>query len=221
VASSVTAPSLCFVSSDPLRLASTQQLLYLSGLRFHTRLVKVPLDAPLQLPAADVFMVDSPLHRSDTVELAMQVIQASRECPVLVACHEIEDGSAFAVLSTGVRGLLTYDELQAQLPSALQVVAKGGFWIPRTLLLRFLDSGIAAVRRSRFALARAELNDRDSVLLDALLSRYSDEQIASRLRLPLEDVQSGVTRVLQTFGVRRRDDLLLLAHQGAMAVYAD
>ncbi len=199
-------------------MAAVQQSFYLSGLHFQTRLLKKPLTLPLEIPAADVFLVDALPQTSETVQLATEVISASQERPVLVVSNEIEDAQAFALLSAGVRGLMIYAEMHQQLPSAMQVLSNGGFWIPRALLLRFFESSIAAVRRSRFALTRLELDERDSALLDAVLGRFPDDQIAARLHMPIEEVQSGVARLLKMFGVRRRNDLLLLPYQRSVAL---
>jgi len=198
-----------------------QESLYLLGLRFHARLLKTPLEAPLRLPVADVFVVDAMPQNGETIHLASHVMHASEDRPVLVASEEITDALAFAALSADLRGVIRYGELRQQLPSAVQVLANGGFWIPRHLLVRFLESSLAVARRSRFALARAELSDNDVVLLDTVLSRYSDEQIAEKMRLSSEEVQSGISRLLETFGVRRRDDLALLADQRTIAAHVD
>jgi DNA-binding NarL/FixJ family response regulator len=208
---------LCFLSCDSARLSDVQQSLYLLGLRFQTRLLPWPPRAPLQLPIADVFAVDALPRDTETVELAGLVMQASEDRPVLAVAEEITDSLAFAALSVEVRGLLAYSDLRQQLPSAMQALFNGGFWVSRNLLLRFLESSLAVARRSRFALARAELSQNESVLLDAVLSRYSDPQIAEKLRLPLEEVHSSIARLLETFNVRRRDDLLLLADQRTLA----
>ncbi len=213
-------PMLCFLSADRERIAAVEETLYLLGLRFQTRLVGNSIAAS-RLPAADVFLLDALPEAMATVQRAGEVMSASDERPVLIASDEMSDSLAFAALSADARGLIAYDDLQRQLPAAVQVVANGGFWIPRGVLVRFLESSLAVARRARFALARAELTENETVLLDAVLSRYSDEQIAERLRLPAEDVQSRVSRLLETFGVRRRDDLVLLADQRSIAITVD
>ena len=211
-------PMLCFLSADSERIAAVQETFYLLGLRFQTRLLRGGQGVLPQLPFADVFLLDALPEAMATIQRAGEVMSASEERPVLIATDEISDGLAFAALSADARGLIAYGDLQQQLPAAVQVVANGGFWIPRGVLVRFLESSLAVARRTRFALSRAELSENDSVLLDAVLSRYSDEQIAEKLRLPTEDVQNGISRLLKTFGVRRRDDLVLLADQRSMAI---
>ncbi|MGE0405173.1 MAG: hypothetical protein AB7O65_02660 [Candidatus Korobacteraceae bacterium] len=209
-------PMLCFLSRDSERIAAVQGILYLLGVRFQTRLWRG--DRPLQLPIADIFVLDALPDVSETISLAGEVMAGSDQRPVLIATDEITEGLAFAALSSDVRGLVAYSDLQQQLAAAVQVVVAGGFWIPRSFLVRFLESSLAVARRTRFALARAELSENELVLLDAVLSRYSDEQISARLHLPAEDIASTVNRLLQTFGVRRRDDLVLLADQRSITV---
>ncbi|HVZ61212.1 MAG TPA: hypothetical protein VG892_10555 [Terriglobales bacterium] len=206
-------PVLGYLSCDPARLAEVQEMLYLGGLRFNARLLKRPWETPLQLPEVDVFVVDALQDMETTLSLTSEVIRASGERPVLLMSEDLKETLAFAALSANVQGLMRYSELQQQLSQAIQVLANGGFWIPRTVLFRFLGSSLAVARRSRFALSRAELDENDTVLLDMVLNRYSDEQIASKMHMPPEEVQAKVKSILETFGVRRRDDLLLLADQ--------
>jgi len=49
-------------------------------------------------------------------------------------------------------------------------------------------------------------------LLDAILENVSDADIAAQLGIPAPEVQKRVSQLASKFGVRRRDDLILLAY---------
>jgi DNA-binding NarL/FixJ family response regulator len=204
------------VSSRPLVVAEFQGLLYLAGFALRTKLLDgetTRSEELLELPPAEVYAID--VHESISVaeELVANVLAGSGGSPVIVITDEFEDASAFRLLSFGVRGLLRRADMPRQLPYALKAVAGGGFWVPRPMLARFVDSVIGTVRRSRFALASADLSGPDLNLLDALLQNLSDAQVAKRFNMSEEDVKSRVARLLEKFHVRRRADLILLAHQ--------
>jgi DNA-binding NarL/FixJ family response regulator len=111
----------------------------------------------------------------------------------------------------GVRGLLRRSEMKMQLASAIEAVAAGGFWVPRVLLARFVDSVIVSVRRTKFALSKADLDDFEARLLDAIMEEASYLEISSKFEIPEEEVPDRVSLLLKKFGVRRRADLFLLA----------
>jgi DNA-binding NarL/FixJ family response regulator len=108
----------------------------------------------------------------------------------------------------------------SQLGSAVEAIAGGGFWVPRTLLSGFIDSVIGAVRRTKLALGRAELDESEAKLMDALLENTDDVVIARELEVSLEDLKEQIARLLQKFGVRRRADLMLLRLSAPMSSVA-
>jgi hypothetical protein len=64
---------------------------------------------------------------------------------VVVVAENFEQSGAFPLLRLGAKGLMTFSEAAEQLLRAVQEVASGGFWVPRTLLSRFVDETISSV----------------------------------------------------------------------------
>lgn len=190
---------------------------------FQLRLAKSPsLEAAdvLDLPTADIYAVDSGIRASDPAGAVADVISARPTTRVLVLVEEFNSDSAYPLLSMGVRGLLLRSGASSQLGSAVEAIAGGGFWVPRTLLSGFIDSVIGAVRRTKLALGRAELDESEAKLMDALLENTDDVVIARELEVSLEDLKEQIARLLQKFGVRRRADLMLLRLSAPMSSVA-
>jgi two-component system response regulator NreC len=219
--SQVPIPTVCLLTDDHRLVSEFQQIAYMRG--FQLRLAKSPsLEAAdvLDLPTADIYAVDSGIRASDPAGAVADVISARPTTRVLVLVEEFNSDSAYPLLSMGVRGLLLRSGASSQLGSAVEAIAGGGFWVPRTLLSGFIDSVIGAVRRTKLALGRAELDESEAKLMDALLENTDDVVIARELEVSLEDLKEQIARLLQKFGVRRRADLMLLRLSAPMSSVA-
>lgn len=219
--SQVTIPTVCLLTDDHRLVSEFQQIAYMRG--FQLRLAKSPtLEAVdvLDLPAADIYAVDSGVRASDPAGAVADVISSRPASRVLVLVEEFKSDSAYPLLSMGVRGLLLRSNAGSQLSSAVESIAGGGFWVPRTLLSGFIDSVIGSVRRTKLALGRAELDESEGKLMDALLENTDDVVIARELELSLEELKEQIARLLRKFGVRRRADLMLLRLSSPMSSVA-
>jgi DNA-binding NarL/FixJ family response regulator len=128
--------------------------------------------------------------------------------------QKFKEATSYALLRMGVKGLLTYSEAREQLVHALPLVASGGFWVPRELLSRFVDTILNGMRGRRpQAEANTELSRREREVLDGLLENLANKEIASRLNISERTVKFHVSNLLAKFNVRRRADLILLCYQ--------
>jgi DNA-binding NarL/FixJ family response regulator len=114
---------------------------------------------------------------------------------------------------------VAYERVEEQLVPALQAVAKGGFWVPRELLSRFVDS-LLQTGAARQTLHPVGLSSRENDVLDCLLENLSNKEIASRLNISERTVKFHVSNLLGKFGVQRRADLILQAYQARSPVEA-
>jgi DNA-binding NarL/FixJ family response regulator len=216
--SPVSISTVCLLTDDPRLVSEFQQVAYMRG--FQLKLAKSPslegVDV-LDLPSANIYAVDSGVRASDPAGAVADVISAKPTSRVLVLVEEFNSETAFPLLSMGVRGLLVRSDAVSQLSNALEAIAAGGFWVPRTLLSGFIDSVIGSVRRTKLALGRAELDESESRLMDALLDQADDVVLARELDLSLEELREQIALLLRKFGVRRRADLMLLRLAGPTA----
>jgi DNA-binding NarL/FixJ family response regulator len=194
-------------------MSEFQGLLYLGGFQFRTTILNTKTSVEkTAIPAASVYAIEAQPTLEETESVLAEVLVQFPGARVIVIAADFSQQTAFPLLGRGVRGLVRRSEIKDQLSSALTAIAVGGFWVPRTLLARFVDSVIGTVRRTHFALGQAELTDQEQRLLDAILENVPDADIAAQLGITAPEVQKRVGQLANKFGVRRRDDLILLAY---------
>jgi DNA-binding NarL/FixJ family response regulator len=214
MASAPPARALVF-SPHPLALESLGRIL--SGLGVAFTAVRLPHSAHPDLSQLDaapgtLCVIDAcypPVGAERVVALVVGAVAGSRS---LVLTDSLDETMAFRLLRLGVKGLVAYERTAEQLASALQAVQKGGFWVPRELLSRFVDTLLQA-GAARHTLHPAGLSARENDVLDCLLENLSNKEIASRLSIAERSVKFHVSNLLGKFGVQRRADLILEAYQ--------
>jgi len=187
-----------------------------SGFRIQTlRLEQGLAGSPkeLELPRAQVHVVDGQAPRPVTERLVVAFLNRYPEAPLLVLAEKFTDSNAFPLLRMGTKGLLRYADVRKQLSRAVRAVAAGGFWVPRSLLARFVDSLLSRAGRPRASAHPADLSRREREVLEGLLENLSNKEIASKLHISERTVKFHVSSILAKFNVRRRADLILRFYQ--------
>ena len=208
--------SVCLLSQHPLVLAEWERLLSPSGFELQVRRLESTLLLALErlpLPGAEVFVVDSPAPRQATEVLVAGIKERYSRARQIVVAEKFSEAAAFSLLRLGAKGLLSYAEAHPKLPQALEVVAAGGFWVPRELLARFIDANLGLMRGRFMPPNPANLTQREREVLDALLENLANKEIAGKLHISERTVKFHVSSLLVKFSVRRRSDLILLCLQ--------
>ena len=97
----------------------------------------------MEIPIASVYVIDSAGIPSGPLEIVRQIVSHNEKAHIIVLAESFDESTAFPLLNMGVKGLIAHEFVTQQLPRALQSVAAGGFWVPRILLSRFVDSVIS------------------------------------------------------------------------------
>lgn len=171
---------------------------------------------PLQLPRAAVYLVDAPAAWPAATAAVTSIQERVPAAPILVVAKKFTEAAAFPLLRLGVKGILRYSEVPAKLPLALRTIATGGYWVPRTLLSRFVDWVLSRARGRGRTAGPGALSRREREVLEALLENLSNKEIATRLNISERTVKFHVSNVLAKFGVQRRADLIVLSFQGGV-----
>lgn len=202
-------------SPHPLALESLTQSLGALAIPFTA--VRLPLSAHPDLSHLDaehgaICVIDAcypPVGAERVVALVMSAVPGAR---ALVLTDDLDETLVFRLLRLGVKGLVPYDRASEQIAQALSAVERGGFWVPRELLSRFVDSLLHS-GASRQTLHPVGLSVRENDVLDCLLENLSNKEIGSRLNISERTVKFHVSNLLGKFGVQRRADLILQAYQ--------
>lgn len=209
---------VCVLSPHPIALEEFRR--QLSHGRFHLLLRR--LDSTLALeprrllvPRARVYVLDAMDRRPVTEALVAGILERFPRARLLVVAEKLGETNVFALLRLGVRGLVTHVGTLQQLGKAVQLVAAGGYWVPRSILSRFVDT---ILHRSSYFIAkkstRFHLTPRKQEILQALLENLSNKEIASKLNISLSTVKFHISELLTEHDVRRRADLILFYWQG-------
>ena len=207
--------TICLVSPHPLMAVTFPYLLGSSRYRLSTFQLQPGSTSSLdrlRLPAASVCLVDAYLLRPTVEAIIEALLERASDARLLVLAEDFTDASSFRLLRLGVKGMLRYSEAGPHLSRALEVVADGGFWAPRALLSRFMDS--LRMGRTGSANCRAEgassgLTRREREVLDGLLESLSNKEIAGRLNISERTVKFHVSNLLAKFRVQTRCHLIV------------
>ncbi len=174
------------------------------------RIGPVP-DLKAPIPRCSLYAVESESPRSSTEGLVRRLLSRRADARVLVTAETFTEASAFPLLRIGVKGLLSYSEIRDRLPWALAELSQGGYWVPRELLTKFVETALS-VSVPKAPAAADELTERERQVMAILLRNSSNKEIASSLRISERTAKFHVSNVLAKYGVRRRADLILLAY---------
>jgi DNA-binding NarL/FixJ family response regulator len=216
-AAAKSALKVCLLSPHPMVIDEFRRLLGDSGLQIVSKQLDSML-APdlrnLEVPRAPVYVVDAHAARQATGALLGNILDRFPAARLLVVGEKLGDEESYGLLRQGVKGILNYEEAREQLPRALPLVANGGFWVPRAVLSRFVDSILSSTQGRRLrGDSPAELSRREQEVLNGLLENLANKEVADRLHISERTVKFHVSNLLAKFGVRRRADLILLCFQ--------
>jgi len=208
---------VCLLSPHPMVLDEFDRLLSDSGYQIVSRQLESML-APdlrnLEVPRATVYVVDAHAARQATGALLGNILDHYAGARLIVVGDKFKETDSYALLRQGVKGILNYNEAREQLPRALPLVAAGGFWVPRPVLSRFVDSILSTAQVSRMrGDSPAEMSRGEQEVLNGLLENLANKEVADRLHISERTVKFHVSNLLAKFGVRRRADLILLCYQ--------
>ncbi len=224
-------PAICLLSSDPITISECQGALYLAN--FSLRVKRTGAAESGELPFSDIYAIDLPssptllasrsskreggvvLLTEFAQETIVRILSRNHHARILTIGDNFDETTAFPLLTMGIKGLVLRSEIHADLARALTAIHQNGFWVPRQLLSRFVGNVLTSTRRMLFALGSAELTDAQTKVLTCLLTTESDAEIAQTLGISEAELKSQLVLLMKKFNVRRRWDLVLLAHQAA------
>jgi DNA-binding NarL/FixJ family response regulator len=206
-------PTVCLLTSNPLTIAECQGVLYLADCTLRVKRIELGEHSPADIPPADIYAIEVRPTPEATQEVVVRILSREPHARVLIIGEAFDENNSFPLLTMGVKGMIRRNELKADLARALRAVHQNGFWVPRQLLSKFVGNVLHSTRRMLFALGSSELTEAQASLLNSLLETDSDSELAQKLSVSEDELRSQVAELMRKFNVRRRFDLVLLAHQ--------
>ena len=124
--------------------------------------------------------------------------------PVLVA-FPCDENECLRWLFRGVWGLVTYDSYETELPRAARQIAGGQFWFPSQVILRWMQ--IDGARRA--SALKPSLTPRERQVMEFLLRRFSNREIAEILNISERTAKFHVSNILAKLQVDSREQLVV------------
>jgi DNA-binding NarL/FixJ family response regulator len=151
----------------------------------------------------DVAVVDVGLDGGSGVDLARQVLARRPDTGILLYTGGMLDQTTLReALGCGARGVALKAGAPAELIEAIRTVAGGG---------QYVDPRLAALLDARECDALCLLTGREREILDFLAGGLSGEEVAVRLALSPQTVQTHVRNLMRKLGARTRVHALALA----------
>ncbi len=201
---------VCALSSHPLVLRELEEALPSDRFRLQAKRISAsPLQEPDWCTRATLYVVDAHPSQPTTGNLISTISRRFPKSRIVVVSDRFRESEAFGLLRLGVKGIVPYSEIREKLAFALDAVAADGFWVPRALLSRFLDSVIASSRGRPQSGMSSSISGREREVLEALLDNLSNKQIGDRLHISERTVKFHVSNLLAKFQLARRQDLIL------------
>jgi DNA-binding NarL/FixJ family response regulator len=208
---------VCLFSSHPMVLDKFSRILEKSGCQICSKqLVSMAASdlSTLEVPPASVYVIDGNAARYSTGALLGNILNKHENARLLIIGDKFTEDDSYSMLRQGVKGILNYEEAIKQLPRALPLIAAGGFWVPRAVLSRFVDTILSGTPGHRLRTnCLGELSPREQAVLNLLLENLANKELADRLHITERTVKFHVSNLLAKFGVRRRADLILSCYQ--------
>jgi DNA-binding NarL/FixJ family response regulator len=123
--------------------------------------------------------------------------------PLLVA-YPSDETESLRWLFRGVWGLVSYDHYADDLPKAVRHLADGQLWYPAPVVVRWMR--IDAERRA--SALRFSLTPREGQIMEFLLRRFSNREIAEILNISERTVKYHVSSILAKLRVNSRQELV-------------
>jgi len=157
--------TVCVLSSHPFVLRELEQVLTPDRFRLQVRRVAAsPLHESDWSARAPLYVLDAQLPQPTTETLISTIARRFPKSRILVVSDRFREAEAFGLLRLGVKGLVPYRDLREKLPLALDTVAAGGFWAPRSLLSVPRGAGPSPGCRRRSPAASAKCWRRSSTI---------------------------------------------------------
>lgn len=202
---------LQIIAADPLAAAFLMRILWsdrelqrVLSPRLITRVDSLPQHGPPSL-----FVVDTcslPLELSELTRL-LRVRCPNSKFLVLVAPERADDENMLRLLHAGIEGIAKLsDRLEEELPVAVRAILAGNPWAPRPVLAEYIrQSNLLLNQQLRPHLS---LTGRENQILQLMLRRLSNKEIAGALGIAERTVRFHVANIFNKLRVSDRRRLL-------------
>lgn len=148
----------------------------------------------------DIVLMDLKLEGTSGFEAIRHIHTEFPSARILVLSNFQGSEDVYRAMQAGARGYLTKDADGRQVADALQVVASGGRYIPKSLESRLAE-----------CIPKGGITPRERTVLELLARGLSTAEIAQQSQIAEKTVRIHISNVLEKLGARDRTQALVLA----------
>ena len=165
------------------------------------------VDRALQL-RPDVVVMDIGMPVLDGLDATRRIVRANPAIRVLVlTVHETED-YFFRVLEAGAHGFLVKDSASTELVAAVTAIHRGGVFLYPPLAKRLVEEYLLRVSSGEERATYASLTAREREILTLIGAGHANQEIADRLSLSVNTVQTHRSHIIDKLNLHSRAALM-------------
>lgn len=178
---------------------------------FGTIVLRASIDGVRLSPVSTFWLDLSSLESQEALGFIDRIIVADQTVPIVCMVPFPRDEEAFALMARGARGYCHVAAAASQLQLVANTVGSGGFWLPTTLMRRFMSSagGLVSQQTKRSRVSLDDLTPRETQVAQAVADGCSNREIAALLNISERTVKARLSSVFQKLDVRDRVQLAL------------
>jgi DNA-binding NarL/FixJ family response regulator len=165
----------------------------------------------------DVVLMDIRMPRLDGIAATRRIADAQPDVRVVVLTTFSLDEYVYDALRAGASGFLLKDTPADLLRHAVHAAARGDAMLSPQIASILIAPIAAQRRRAESPTGYDELTPRERDVLGLLARGWSNNEIATELRVSQATVKSHITPLLAKLGLRDRAQAIVLAHEHGLA----
>ncbi len=159
----------------------------------------------------DVVLMDIGMPELDGLAATRRIVRTNPAIRVLVlTVHETED-YFFRVLEAGAHGFLVKDAASTELVAAVRAVHHGGIYLHPPMAKRLVEEYLMRISSGEERAAHAMLTPRERQILALIGAGHTNQEIAERLSLSVNTVQTHRSHIIDKLNLHSRADLMRYA----------
>ena|ERR1044071_7834417 len=158
----------------------------------------------------DVVLMDLTMPGMPSGEVIRQVLRASPKTRVLVLTMHDDPAYLASALAAGAAGYVVKKVADSELLSAIRAVHAGRTFVDLTQSLDTSSRAVPATGRTESERPK-DLSRREREVLRLLAQGYSNQQIATQIKVSVKTVETHRTRLSEKLGLKGRAELYRFA----------